>query len=424
MVRSATKRGRRSLPVRNETVLFLKEEVYYLREELSKITNAILQLSKQSHTNIIDSQQFQRHHTVPTTIQPRIQPESEKHEQSRNEASEQCNQFISTRLMQAYQDIPVDTIADDDAFVLPRRPAPSSNARQGTWGIDISNTYGALSAREEVVDNCMEQRNTDVPLSRPNTPERSRNDDKFKNVSHRKRNSVIPPTEKYLANNRLPVRPGEKTYSAITAGNMHRNTVAGDLHNSSASGKSRDPAGADTGYQQRAALKVTVFGDSITKRIATHTLSTKIENGGIVKNRSHPGAISERLAKHVNIELEYGTPDIAIVHAGSNDLSDKIEIPKVVDNIQSIAYSCITAGTKTVLISGMTPRMHLRNEIPALNDALRKMCRENGLYFIDNGNILYGKMHMAYDRIHLNDKGREILIDNYSSSINDILSGL
>ena len=141
-------------------------------------------------------------------------------------------------------------------------------------------------------------------------------------------------------------------------------------------------------------------------------------------NRSHPGAISERLAKHVNIELEYGTPDIAIVHAGSNDLSDKIEIPEVVDNIRSIAYSCITAGTKTVLISGMTPRIHLRNEIPALNDALRKMCRENGLYFIDNGNILYGKMHMAYDRIHLNDKGREILIDNYSSSINDILSGL
>ena len=73
-------------------------------------------------------------------------------------------------------------------------------------------------------------------------------------------------------------------------------------------------------------------------------------------------------------------------------------------------------------VSGMIPRINLKEEIPKLNSALRDMCRKEGMDYISNNNIYYG-WHLAKDNVHLNFDGVEILERNFIHSLTDLKLG-
>ena len=76
-------------------------------------------------------------------------------------------------------------------------------------------------------------------------------------------------------------------------------------------------------------------------------------------------------------------------------------------------------GVRKIAISGMCPRKNLRNEIPALNKALRGMSKDFNFDFIDNSNINY-RYNLSYDKIHLNYEGVEILESNFIEYLRNV----
>ena len=129
----------------------------------------------------------------------------------------------------------------------------------------------------------------------------------------------------------------------------------------------------------------------------------------------------EKVGDHAEVELKYMLPETAIIHAGGNDLANKIDIDEIADNAACIGLELKAKGIKNIAISGMTPRVNLKDEIPKLNCALVAMCQTYGFDYIDNSNIKYSyrgfdgsfKYHICNDLIHLNHDGVEILQSNF-----------
>ena len=144
--------------------------------------------------------------------------------------------------------------------------------------------------------------------------------------------------------------------------------------------------------------------------------------GGTVKHRSgkyltvacYPGADTEKVCDHAEVELKYVKPEIAIVHGGGNDLANGVSIGNTVDNLAYLGLELMDSGVKQIVISSMVARKDLKEEIPRLNKELKKMCKIYGYHFINNNNIIY-KYHVSDDKIHLNYKGVSLLQSNYIS---------
>ena len=155
-----------------------------------------------------------------------------------------------------------------------------------------------------------------------------------------------------------------------------------------------------------------VLGDSIVKHV----------KGGIIHKHSRkrakiccfPGAGLEKVGDHAEVELKYMLPETAILHAGSNDIARGLDIKEIVSMTAWMGCELEHMGVKRIAVSAMTPRKDMKDDVPKANKLLKEMCRDYHFDFIDNSNISY-KYHMAYDQIHLNYEGVEILELNYIS---------
>ena len=132
-----------------------------------------------------------------------------------------------------------------------------------------------------------------------------------------------------------------------------------------------------------------------------------------------PGAGYEKIADHAEVELKYCVPKVAILHAGGNDLANKISTSEITENLAYLGCELINRGVKRIAISGMTPRRGMKAEIASLNKELASMCRTYGYDFIDNSNIWY-KYHISWDNVHLNYEGVEILESNYIHYLSNV----
>ena len=160
-----------------------------------------------------------------------------------------------------------------------------------------------------------------------------------------------------------------------------------------------------------------IIGSSIVRHV----------KGGTVKNYTNqrtkvccfPGAGYEKIADHAEVEVKYCVPKVAILHAGGNDLANKISGDEITENLAFLGCELLNRGVKRIAISGMTPRKGMKNEITDLNKQLVSMCRTYGYDYIDNSNIWFSR-HLAWDNVHLNYDGVEILESNFIDYLNDV----
>jgi len=158
-----------------------------------------------------------------------------------------------------------------------------------------------------------------------------------------------------------------------------------------------------------------LLGSSIIKHI--HGGNVKQRSGKYLKVACYPGADTEKVCDHAEVELKYAVPETAILHAGGNDLANHDNIGDICDNLAYLGLELKDRGVKTIAISGMTPRKNLKTDIPLLNYELKKMCKTYGYDYINNNNITF-KEHLSNDQVHLNYDGVKILQGNYISYLN------
>jgi len=172
-------------------------------------------------------------------------------------------------------------------------------------------------------------------------------------------------------------------------------------------------------HQKPLKSSVMVLGSSIIKHV----------KGGLIHKRTgkrtkiccYPGAGIEKVTDHAEVELKYQLPEVAIIHAGGNDVANAIPLKNIVEDASHLGHELLSRGVSKIAISGMTARLDMKDSIPKLNQLFKQMCAANKFDFIDNSNIRYSykdpegyyNSHLSYDKIHLNYDGVEILENNY-----------
>ena len=119
------------------------------------------------------------------------------------------------------------------------------------------------------------------------------------------------------------------------------------------------------------------------------------------------------------MELEWASPEVAILHAGVNDLLNKVKDEEIVDNLAYLGAEMMNRGVKKIAISSLTPKYGSRDMINNCNKLLKDMSRAYGYDYIDNSNIHFN-WNLADDGLHLNPSGVEILEDNYARYLENV----
>jgi len=181
--------------------------------------------------------------------------------------------------------------------------------------------------------------------------------------------------------------------------------------------------------------KAVLFSDSICNRFSEWELNQKSTNCRI-KKKSFPGATASDLAEHhMHPYLKKNLPDVAVIHAGANDifqlggkeggLTDD-QINTVCGNILTCGMICKEYGVNKVTISSVLPGRSKKFTLSSIfiNNILEQLCEEVGFDFIRNANISYeiptedSKGLFYRDGLHLNDDGRKILMQNFIDYLN------
>ena len=178
--------------------------------------------------------------------------------------------------------------------------------------------------------------------------------------------------------------------------------------------------------------KVAIFSDSICNRMGKQQLRQKLNCN--VNKKSFPGATTDELYDHYMLPtLKKNTPDTAIIHIGVNDILEKgtpdggmtsNAIEEVSQDIIRCGEVCRSYGVNNICISSVLPFKGRRSQLTVnqINSNLAKLCEERCFDFLLNDNIFYDKSKsdnvLFYsDGLHLNDLGRDVLIDNFSNYV-------
>ena len=172
---------------------------------------------------------------------------------------------------------------------------------------------------------------------------------------------------------------------------------------------------------------VALFSDSICNRMSKNDLKRKLECA--VNKKSFPGATTTDLYEHyMQPTLKRNTPDTAIIHIGANDILTKgtsdggltaASIEKIAGDIIKCGDTCRQAGVNQVCISSILPFKGRRaiSTINHINSQLAALCIDRSYDFLLNDNITMDSNLFYTDGLHLNDAGRDILIDNFRGYI-------
>lgn len=166
--------------------------------------------------------------------------------------------------------------------------------------------------------------------------------------------------------------------------------------------------------------KIFVTGDSIIKRIRSKEFNRVLQSGKAVI-KSFPGSTANELNHYILPHLQNILPDIVIINAGTNNLSrdHKQTNDDLVKELLNVGITCKENGVNHVFISGLCYRnsRFLNGRIDDINIMLRNGCNDHNFEFIDNKNIQVD-CHLWKDGVHLNDRGLEILANNYIKHLN------
>ena len=344
----------------------LTEEVKFLRTSLQMKDEIIRDLAKSAIT--IKSVAPQ---DVGTQEQQKKQPHSQQMQQ---QISKQQKQKEKARKEEIYKNIPYDykTPPTKSAQRLPETREWDQDLRRNQQNIEIKNKYIVLSSTSDH-DETNESEKTIPP--KKTTPITSNRPSK-------------PYKEPAFWNNKVPQK-----------GNFNSSNV------------------------ERNGKKVTIFSDSMCTGMWGNDMSRKAKTCR-VQVKAFNGATSQHLKSfHMMPTLQEHPPDTAIIHVGTNSLrTTRGEAPTseedIAHGIIDCAFTCKSFGVENIVISGICERRgkFFAKRLQKVNDILETYCEYYNFSFIRNDAIKYDT-HLKDDGIHLNNDGREILIESFLKEI-------
>ena len=161
--------------------------------------------------------------------------------------------------------------------------------------------------------------------------------------------------------------------------------------------------------------QIVVLGDSMTKNIDKYKIKNKLRNNENIYIKSFPGANISDMHDYCRPSKKH-SPDVFILHVGTNDLRDIKTPDEIANDIIKLAGD-LKSDVNEVIISGIITRSDkLNTKGENVNLLLSSKCSDNGIGFIDNSDI--NTSHLNNSGIHLNQNGTIKLARNFLSAIN------
>ena len=164
--------------------------------------------------------------------------------------------------------------------------------------------------------------------------------------------------------------------------------------------------------------KAYVLGTSMVKGIRRIEFNSYL-NKCSTRFRPFVGATLKQMETYVQPIINDDTPDVVILHIGCNDISDKNKSASdIAQGIINIGIYCKERNVNDVLISSLICRTqpNLQSKVSEVNKILLNTCKFYGLGYIDNSNIKVDLL--VQDGLHLNEKGKIYLANNYINHMN------
>ena len=130
---------------------------------------------------------------------------------------------------------------------------------------------------------------------------------------------------------------------------------------------------ANTEFFHQSKKNVSLFSDSIPRRIKFKELNQKISRGRI-HLKSFPGARAQHLNHYLVPPLEEYEYDCAIIHVGINDIlrhKDKNELKNLPEDILKIGNSCRNHNINEVFVSSILRSFRTSLDIEEINNKLK-----------------------------------------------------
>ncbi|XP_035688972.1 uncharacterized protein LOC118424500 isoform X2 [Branchiostoma floridae] len=163
-------------------------------------------------------------------------------------------------------------------------------------------------------------------------------------------------------------------------------------------------------YKTKAPKKTVIIGDSMIKGLKP----SKMSKNRNVKCFTHRGARVEQLMSPSSRIVSSETPDTVILHAGTNNSSDSVQV--IIEKTRNLSSTLQDTGVRRIAVSGVISRADTDPERTHLiNLGLARMCKANDWNFNDNSNI--GPYYICHDGVHLNSQGTIQLARNLISFI-------
>lgn len=286
------------------------------------------------------------------------------------------------------------SIGGESVFKIPTKTARVPNISQST--IELSNRYNALSSE------CFDYNQHDNNAFQAEQNFRPNNNTEN---NARSTNSSIPKVNKQYDNNNMfnnaeqNCRPNNDRNNNNTFPNAEQNFRPNNDRNMEI-------------YKRRT---TTILGDSTIKNIRPKMVKDNLPPGEKVYLKSFSGATVSNMYHYSIPSLQY-EPDLVIMHVGTNDLRTEKSPKEIANEIIKLSIS-ISTEYNDIMVSSITARSDkCSDKANMVNEELKRLCHENKLMYIDNGNIRT-RYHISNDKLHLNDNGSRELAANFANAI-------
>ena len=147
------------------------------------------------------------------------------------------------------------------------------------------------------------------------------------------------------------------------------------------------------------------------------SIVNKTSRDNIILVKPFPGARTKDMKHYVSSDLGK-TPDLVILHTGTNDLKSVSSPEEVANEITSLALSVKEKGNP-IAVSEILPRGdRFSKKANDVNECLEIKCKGHSIDFISHKNI-NTRSHLNQDRLHPNRKGQYMMGNNFSTFINN-----
>ena len=159
--------------------------------------------------------------------------------------------------------------------------------------------------------------------------------------------------------------------------------------------------------------KISVIGDSVVKFLRSDEMSSVNNAVSVMK---HPGSTTDDMVDYVR-PVTRKTPDVIIMHAGTNDLTKGVntisKVRKIVSAIQEVdSTRNIQLGFSSIV---QRADKDYSKEIKNINTRLKSYCLGKGLIFDDNSNI--DESCPNNSKLHLSKEDTQLLSQNILRSL-------